>query len=174
MVNWTPKLDWTAPQQFKVLIHLHKKARGEIDFLRMRQDSVFQWSSSLLLLVIGALLVIDSTELTIWSGLGVIGQVIASLALLIIVLFSVRWQQRNRQWQEESVEVMERIEALFRCYEKGYYSKEDDAALFPERWADPRDPNKRLGWRRLFRVNYVSAVVLLGALAIAMVWLSAS
>jgi hypothetical protein len=173
MNEWKPKVDWSHTEKHELLMHLHIRARDEIDFLRKRQDKIFQWSSSVLLLVIGALLVVDSTDLIIWVNLGTIGKMIASAAILILVVFAVWWQQRNREWQEESIEVMEKIERLFYCFEEGYYGTPDDIALYPERWANPRDPDKRLEWRkRIFRVNYLSASVLLGVLAIVMVWFS--
>jgi hypothetical protein len=156
-----------------LLKHLHVKAREEINYHRERQDKVFKWSSNILLLVIGTLLVVDSTKSFLWSQQGIVGKVIASITILIVVVFSIQWQQRNRKWQEESVEVLERIETLLHCFDKGYYGTPDDIALYPERWAEPRDLHKRLSLtERIFRVNYVSAIALLGILAIAMVWFS--
>ncbi len=163
------------PENIKIdiLKHFHIKAREGINFHRDRQDKVFMWASNIFLLVIGALLIIDQSKSLVWSGQGVLGKSVASVTIFVLIVFSIRWQQRNRKWQEESVEVLEKIETLLHCFDKGYFGTPDDVTLFPERWAKPRDAHKRLNLKkRIFRVNYVSATILLGLLAIAMIWLS--
>jgi hypothetical protein len=51
----------------------------------------------------------------------------------------------------------------------------DETALFPGAWGDygdsAQEPVRRRAPRRLFAANYVSATVLLGVLAITMIWL---
>lgn len=155
-----------------LLKHFHDKTRDEIDNLRGRQDKIFTWSSNIFLLVIGALLVVDRSKSIAWSTQGGLGKAIASLAIFVLIWFSIRWQQRLRNWQEESVEVQNKIEKLLHGFDKGFYGTESDVALFPERWAKA-EYHKRLNfWRRIFRVNYVSATMILGILAVAMVWFS--
>ena len=84
----TPKVE--------LLKHFHQMARDEVNSFRERQDKIFTWSSSILFVVIGALLVIDQSKTLLWSSQGFAGKLIASLAVLVVVLFSIRWQQRCR------------------------------------------------------------------------------
>ena len=141
--------------------------------LRDRQDKIFTWSSYILLLVIGALLVIDQSKIPLWESQGILGKVVASVTLFVVIVFSIRWQQRTRSSQDEVAETLNKIEKTLHCYEKGFFGLEGDIALYPERWAKPKNYHKRVAfWKRVFRVNYVSATVLLGILAIIMIWLS--
>ena len=156
-----------------LLTYLHKDAQHEIDFLRERQNAIFTWSSNIFLLIIGALLIIDSTKTLAWTGQGMLGKLIASAAVLVLTVFVLMWQQRLRHWQEESTEVRDTIEILLHCYESGYYGTEENQPLYPETWIAHRNYHKRISfWRRVARINFVSASLLLGILAIAMIWLS--
>ena len=107
--------------QIDLLWFFYSQSRDEIRFLRERQDKIFTWSSNVLILIIGVLLVIDPTRVIIWSNLGVLGQIIASISIFLIVIFSVRWQQRNRSWQEENKEVVNRIAVLLHCFDKSFF-----------------------------------------------------
>lgn len=158
--------------EINLLVHFQNRTRDEINVLRERQDKIFTWSSNILLLVIGALLVVDRSRPVAWSTQGSLGKVIASLAILVLVWFSVQWQQRLRRWQEENREVQNRIERLLHCFDRGFYGTEGDVALYPERWAEPSYHGRLSIWKRIFRVNYVSAIVLLGILAVVMIWFS--
>jgi hypothetical protein len=159
--------------KIELLKHLHTKAREEIDFLRDRQYKIFIWSSNILLLLIGALLVIEKSKSTIWSQQGFWGKFISSLTDIIVALFSIKWQQRNRKWHEESAEIQHKIEHLFHCFDKGYFRESDDIPLYPEPWANSEDYHKRIrSSERIFRVNYISATLLLGILSIFMIWVT--
>jgi hypothetical protein len=155
-----------------LLKHLHLVIRDELSDLRNRQIRIFTWSSYILLLVLGGLLIIDPSKLPVWENQGTLGKSVASATLLVVIVFSIIWQQRTRKFQEEVFQTHSRIEHLLHCFEKGYYESLS-GSLYPERWGEPKDFRKRVSfWRRIFGVNYVSATALLGILAIAMVWLS--
>jgi hypothetical protein len=158
--------------KYDLLKHLHLVIRDELSDLRSRQIRIFTWSSYILLFVLGGLLIIDPSKFPVWAHHGIFGKYIASATLLVVIIFSISWQQRTRKFQEEVFETHNRIEHLLHCFEKGYFETLNDS-LYPERWGAPKDFRKRVSfWRRIFGVNYVSATVLLGILAIAMVWLS--
>jgi hypothetical protein len=161
----------TATDRVDLLKHLYKRARDEIDFLRKRQDRIFTWSSSILVALIGALLIIDPSKNPAWSSQGHWGKLVASIAVLVFVAFSIRWQQRNRQWHRENAEVATRIEHLFHCFEEGYFDPSREEPLFPERWKQRGKRELKLK-KRILSVNYVSATALLGVLAIVMIWLN--
>jgi len=166
-------LDLSQDARLDVLKHLHSRAYDQISFHRQRQDKIFLWSSNVFLLVIGALLIVDQATSVAWSGQGFLGKTVASVAILVLLVFSMRWQQRNREWQEESVEVLDNIEHLFHCFDEAYFGTPDGVPLFPKRWEKQPGSERRLNLaQRIVRVNYVSATFLLGILTIAMIWFS--
>jgi hypothetical protein len=126
----------------------------------------------------GALLIIDSSQEMIWDSLGWIGKMAASIAVFAIAVFSVRWQQRNRAWQEENKLVVNKIAILLHCFDEEYYQEEmcesAAASLFPKRWNKDNDEYRRKynsPWERFFPINNVSITYLLSALVIALIWL---
>ena len=159
--------------KLELLKHLHLVIRDELNNLRDRQNRIFTWSSYILLFVIGGLLIVDQSKIPVWANQGMLGKSIASAALFLVVMFSIRWQQRTRDFQEEVVETQNKIEYLLHCFEKDYYGSLNNVSLYPERWGLPKNYHKRVSFaKRVFRVNYVSATALLGILADTMVWLS--
>jgi len=46
-------------EKAELLKVLYEKVRGEVDFLRERQDRIFAWSSNVLMVLIGAPLIVD-------------------------------------------------------------------------------------------------------------------
>lgn len=159
----------TREEKMETLRYFHKRARDEIDYLRTRQDRIFTWSSGILVALIGILVVIDPSRSPAWSSLGIWGKAIASITLAVLVSFSVYWQQRNRWFHDKNRQVSTRIEILFHCFDEGYFAPSDQQTLFPKQWMEQDEEQLKLK-KRILRVNYVSATVLLGILAIAMVW----
>lgn len=159
----------TRKDRIELLKFLHERTRNEIDYLRTRQDRVFTWSSGILVALIGVLVVVDPSKNPAWSSQGVWGKIIASITLAVLVSFSVYWQQRNRWFHEKNRQVSTRIETLFHCFDEGYFDPSDQETLFPQRWMQQDEGQLKLK-KRILRVNYVSATVLLGILAIMMIW----
>jgi hypothetical protein len=168
----------TQPQplseaQLDILKFMHQDQRGEMQYRREREYRVFTWSSSLLSALIAALLITKQTDL-VWKSYGIWGNLVVSAAVLLIVLYSTRWLERNKRFRGQNAHVIARIDTLLHCFEKGYFTT-DDTPLFPATWAafgasrQPSAVRRRLG--RLFAANYVSAIVLLGILAVIMIWL---
>ena len=162
-----------------LLKFFYSQSKDEIKFLRERQDKTFAWSSNLFVVIIGALLIIDSSKELIWSSFGWGGRLVVSIAVLAIAVFSVRWQQRNRTWQEENKVVVNRIALLLHCFDENYYqiSGNEEMAnesLFQKRW-DKKDTEYRKKskdfWEKLFPINNVSITYLLSILVIVLIWL---
>ncbi len=162
-----------------LLKFFYSQSKDEIVFLRKRQDKIFAWSSNLLVAFIGILLIIDSSKELAWGKLGLIGRLTASIAVIAITVFSVRWQERNRTWQEENKTVVNRIAILLHCFDEGYFQAGENrelsnVTLFPKRWnnEDPeyRKMNKNV-WEKLLPINNLSITYLLSILAIILIWL---
>jgi hypothetical protein len=159
--------------QLDILKFIHDEQRSEIQYRREREYRVFTWSSSILSALIGLLLVTKQTNL-LWKTYGIWGNAVASLAVLLIVIYSTLWLARTERFRGQNAQVISRIDHLLHCFEKGYFT-DDDTALFPPAWSGYGDsaqqPALRRAPRRLFDANYISATVLLGALTVIMVWL---
>ncbi|MEE4356616.1 MAG: hypothetical protein V2I97_09105 [Desulfococcaceae bacterium] len=96
---------------------------------------------------------------------------IASFTVVSIVIFSVKWQTRHRIWHQEHLDVIQKIDKLFHCHEKGWFDPLGEIRIFPERWVSSVKKD-RSSFKRLTSINYVSATAILGLLAFAMIWIS--
>ena len=166
----TTEAEPSSENRLDLLKHLHKRALNEINSLRKRQDRIFVWSSSVFMALIGVLLIVEPSKSPVWSSQGIWGKLVASIAVIAFVVFSTSWQQRNRQWHGENAKVATRIEHLLHCFEEGYFAR-SETSLFPERWKKRGERDLGLT-KRIFAVNYVSATILLGVLALAMIWVN--
>jgi len=84
--------------------------------------------------------------------------------------FCVNWQQRNRKWIQENGEVVNKIEELLHCFEKGYFDSAGELTLFPDNWRFSATLKRKSFVRRIFFANYVSGTIFLGLLTVVMVW----
>lgn len=159
--------------QLDILKFIHEDQRSEIQYRREREYRIFTWASSILSALIGALLITKRTDL-VWNAYGVWGNVVASLAVLLIVIYATLWLARTERFRGQNAQVISRISQLLHCFEKGYFTA-DETPLFPGSWGGYGDNSQRSALhrapRRLFDANYISATVLLGVLAIVMIWL---
>jgi hypothetical protein len=156
-----------------VLKHLHLVIRDEIKHMRDRQDKIFTWTSYILLLVIGTLLVIDQSKMPLWANQGILGKIIASAAILFIVVFSVGWLQQNRNNQEDASATQQKIEELLHCFDEVYFGLKSGDMLYPKDWEKQSAHHRSMSFlKRVIQTNYVSATLFLGLLAILMVWIA--
>ena len=156
------------PMKIELLKFIHKDQRGEMEFRREREHRIFMWSSSLLVALIGTLLITKQTENIVWKTYGIWGNLIASLAVFLVVIFSIIWQRRNNKLRGRNATVVSRINKIFHCFDVGYFTN-DDEMLFPKDWQIGR--KTETFFSRFFFANYVTATFLLGVLAIIMIWL---
>jgi len=167
--------DLNIETKIDILKYVHQAQRGEMHYRREREYRIFTWSSSILLALIGALLITKQTESIIWKSYGTWGSVIASAAVSLIVVYSTAWHFRNNRFRGQNAQVISRIDRLLHCFDEDYFEPEG-AALFPDAWADYGQRGykgsalQRLRGR-LFGANYISATVVLGVLALIMIWI---
>lgn len=151
-----------------ILKYIKQDQRGEMQYRRERTYRIFTWSSNILLALIGALLITRQPEDLVWKAYGGWGKVVASAAVVLVVVYSTAWHRRNDRYRGQNAQVLSRIDKAFHCFEEGYFDPEG-GALFPDEWSDygQKMPTLR---RRLSGANYVSATFLLGVLALIMIW----
>lgn len=159
--------DLDIDTKIDILKFIYQDQRGEMEYRRERVYRIFTWSSNILLALIGALLITKQTDTLVWESYGGWGNMVASAAVVLVVVYSSMWQFRNSRLRGRNAQVISRINVLLHCFDKGYFGPED-AALYPDQW---RDYGRGLTVRRrVFGVNYFSAVLLLGILALIMIW----
>ena len=151
-----------------ILKFIHQYQRGEIHYRREREYRIFTWSSNILLVLIGALLITKQTETLVWKPYGGWGNAVASAAVILVVAYSMMWQFRNSKLRGYNARVTSRIGELLHCFDQGYFGSEAEA-LYPDHWGNYGQTGVKLH-RRLLAVNYVSATFLLGILALIMIW----
>lgn len=156
-----------------LLKHMELIQRAEVRSRHEREQNVFSWSSNILLVLIGALLIVKPSEGAVWLAYGVWGKTIASMTVLVLVWFSIRWQNRNRRWQRENGAVIQRIDRLLHYYDKGFFDSAEETAILPEHWWTDHYPTDTLTLaKRLTSTTFPAATAILGFLAIVMVWVS--
>ena len=157
-----------------ILKFVFQDQRNEMQYRREREYRIFTWSSSILSALIGALLITRQTGSIIWQPFGVWGNLVASAAVVLITIYSVLWHSRNNRFRGQNAQVISRINKLLHCFEKGYFDN-SGTALFPDVWTDYGKSRSKSSFRkllgRILAVNYTSATVLLGILALIMIWL---
>jgi hypothetical protein len=170
-------MDNDQPEQvdkLDLLKFIFQDQRAEMQYRREREHRIFSWSSSILSALIGALLITKQSGTMIWQAYGVFGNLISTAAVILITAYSIRWHYRNNRFRGQNAQVLTRINKIMHCFEKGYFDK-SAAALFPEEWVHYGRERKKSAFekvaKRIFAVNYSSATLLLGILALIMIWL---
>jgi hypothetical protein len=161
-----------SEEKVDLLKHIELTQRDDLKYHRDFQYKIFVWSGNILLILIGALLITKPTENIVWTIYGFLGRLTASLTVIAIVIFSVKWQNRHRKWHQENRQVISKIDILLHCYEKGYFASSEEISLFPERWNDSSEMEDISIFKRIRNVNYISATMFLGLLAVVMIWVS--
>lgn len=158
-----------------ILKHIHTVQRDEVKFRRDREYQVFAWTNSIFVALIGVLLLSQPSQGVIWGSYGINGKIIASIAVLVLVVYSSNWQYRNLRIQDKSAKIIVKINRLFHLFEKGFFDSTSNDALYPDEWVDWGTPSKKITKklsRLLFSANYISTTMLLGILAIVMIWVA--
>jgi len=158
-----------SEEKMELLKHILSLQNEDMNYHRDFQYKIFTWSSNMLGVLIGALLITQSNTPVVWEAYGIWGRIVASATVIIVTLFSLRWQTRHRQWHQEQRDVMTTIYKLLHCYDKGYFDPAGELTIFPERWLnEKKDRTLSVRWKA---INYISATLLLGLFAIFMIWL---
>lgn len=158
--------DFSIKDRIDILKHAEAMQRNELATRRDEETKVFTWSSTILLAIIGALLVANKSDNIVWAPYGAFGKTAASMAIAILVFFSITWQHRHHQYYVEGARVIVRIEKLLHYFDKGFFDSSE--ALFPENWENwGKKKNK---FMQIFKADRSGATWLLGGLAIVVIW----
>jgi hypothetical protein len=159
-------------EKIDLLLYMDGVQRQEIRYKDERVHNIFTWSSSILIVVMGALIATKQSEVIIWGAYGLTGKIMASIIITFLAVFSVQWQIRNRKYIADNGAVIQRIDYLLHYYDKGYFDSKNKDSLFPEKWLQeyPMPKEKIHFFGRIKSLNYTSATFILGALTLLMIW----
>ncbi len=158
-------------QKLEILFHLHNIQIGELNFRRTREFKIFQWSSYAFVAIIGILIAIDKSKTLFWDNFGITGKIITTITIIVFVVFSITWQNRERRFGNEHQRIIAKINKLLFAFEEGNFGLENNDSLYPnnQRWKNWGNA-KIVTKKRFFRGNYLTATWFLGLLASLMVW----
>jgi hypothetical protein len=166
-----PNANKNSSDKMELLKFLYEDRIREVNFLRDRQEKIFAWSSNIFMALIGALLIIEPAKAPVWA-FTVQSKSVASVTILFLIIFSVGWQQKTRRWHNKSGQVVQNLQKLLHCYEKGYFDpSNEEFILFPMQWSNSEGEKPRTIFQRVFGANFVSATVILGLLTVVMIWI---
>jgi hypothetical protein len=154
-----------------ILKHIHQEQWNEVNYRRDREYRIFTWSTNILLTLMAVLLVTKQTENIVWKPYGYWGNTVASLAIGVLVSFSIIWQFRTTRFRVRNSEVIYRIGRLLHCFDEGFFDDKENLSLYPKIWEVPEPKKLSYIKRLLFDANYASATLYLGILTIAMIWI---
>ena len=159
-------------QRIDLLKHMELIQRQAAENRDEREFRIFSWTSNILLLLIGALLIAKPSEYVVWWEYGIWGRLVASIAVAFLVVFSMQWQNRNRKWRQENGRAIQRIDRLLHYYDSEYFDPAGEISVLPKEWeTEYLDKDLRIV-RRLASTTYPSATAILGLLAVVMIWVS--
>jgi hypothetical protein len=163
------KRDFDTKTKVDILKFMLENQLNEVNFRREREYRIFTWSSSILLALIGGLLIYRQESGLLLNSYGLIGRVIVSATVILLVFFSIAWQNRNNKYRGQNAQTISHISKLLHCYDEGFYDPENNSTLFRKEWADYGKGHTRFK-ARFFHANFVTATFLLGVLSILMIW----
>lgn len=149
--------------QVTILLHTLDFQLKEIQRRQEREQQIFQWASSLLLAVFGAAVTLHGSIATL-PALDLI-KLLASLMVLLPVLFSAGWILRLSGQAVGNAEVVNRIQTLLSLFDKTYYGAQSP---YPSAWQDQLPANLRARRTPLF---YVLVLVSMTLCVVTTIWI---
>ncbi len=157
-------------EDIDTLKYIHTFQMNELMFRREREFKIFTWSGTLFLGLIGLLLVLKDKEMVVWKLYGIGGNIIASISVIALGLYSVSWQNRERRLGNRNARIVVKINKLLHCFDTGNFGLDKDTTLFPLEWSNWGEA-KISSIKRYFRANLITATWFLCLLALIMIWI---
>lgn len=165
------KQDFDTKTKIELIKYFTQAQYEELNFRREREYKIFTWTSSILFALIGALLIYRQESAELLKSYGDVGKLTGSLAVLLLVFFSISWLNRNAKYRGQNAKALAHFSNLLHCYDEGFYDPLNKTTLFPNEWARYGEGHKKFK-NRFLRPNFSTALSLLGVLAIIMIWAS--
>lgn len=138
------------------LLHMYEDQMRHLAYRQTRENDIFVWSAWVLLAFVGATAFVSREDLGVLLATPS-GVTTTVLTLMLLTVFSVRWQLKARHYLAEHQQMLARLQDALGCFQ--------GPVAFPKEWR---------GWgstpgslrQRLCRPTRVAATVALGIVAV--------
>lgn len=153
-------------ERLETLKYAYDEQRSELDFRRRRENEVFTWSATILVIILGGLLSSPGQKALLTTNSSAVVRVLATIVILGLAVFSVSWQQKICRLRARNEQILVQIAEEMGCFLPGPTGK----SLYPDQWRLWGSrylslPNQMLSASR------ICATTLLAITALAAVWL---
>ncbi len=117
-------------ERLETLKYAYNEQRSELDFRRRRENEIFTWSATILVVILGGLLSSQGQMALFTTRSPVLVRVLATVVILGLALFSVLWQQKTCRLRARNEQVLVHIAEEMGCFLFG----PDGKSLYPNQW----------------------------------------
>jgi len=154
-------------ERLETLKYAYQDQRNELDFRRRRENEVFTWSATILVIILGGLLSAPGQKALLTTSSFTVARVLATIVILGLALFSVSWQQKICRLRARNTRVMVQIAEEMGCFVAG---PKGERSLYPDEWR--RWGSRYVSLRnQLLSASRICATTLLALTALVALWL---
>lgn len=154
-------------KKINVLIHFQNVQYQELFYRRKFEFHIFLWTA-IIFIVLSNSILIETTKNVLWKDFGFCGKLLMSGLIFFISFFSIKWQNKEREYSHRTCKVIAKISKGLKAFDKNYYIKGD--TLFPEKWKFWGNDDLYI-LSRYFKPNFVTVTWILGLITILILWL---
>jgi hypothetical protein len=81
-------------ERLETLKYAYNEQRSELDFRRRRENEIFRWSATILVVILGGLLSSPGQKVLSTTNSSMVVRVLGTLVIVGLAVFSVSWQQK--------------------------------------------------------------------------------
>ena len=86
-------------ERLETLKYAYNDQRSELEFRRRRENEIFTWSATILVVIVGGLLSSQGQKALFTANSPLLIRVLVSVVIIGLTLFSVLWQQKASQFR---------------------------------------------------------------------------
>ena len=117
-------------ERLETLKYAYNEQRGELEFRRRRENEIFTWSATILVVIVGGLLSSQGQKALSTTSPSLVVRVLATIVIVGLALFSVLWQQKACRLRARNEQVLVQIADEMGCFLPG----PDGKRLYPDQW----------------------------------------
>jgi hypothetical protein len=153
-------------ERLETLKYAYNEQRSELDFRRRRENEIFTWSATILVIIIGSLLSSQGQKALVTTNSPLVVRVLATIVIVGLVLFSVSWQQKICRLRARNEQVLARIAEEMGCFIPDSNGK----GIYPDQWRLWGSRYLSLP-EQLISASRICATTLLAITALVALWL---
>jgi len=163
---WRYAAEDSSMERLETLKYAYNDQRSELDFRRRRENEIFTWSATILVVLIGSFLSSQVQKALFTTNSPLIVRVLATILIVGLTLFSVLWQQKTCRLRARNEQVLAHIAEEMGCFLPG----SDGKSIYPEQWRLWGSRYLSLP-EQLISASRICATTLLAITALVALWL---